>query len=260
MATAPAVNPSHKVVSHAEWIAARKDFLAKEKDFTHLRDEISRQRQELPWEKIEKNYVFEGPNGKVSLAQLFGTKSQLIVYHFMFGPEWSEGCPGCSYLGDHFDGGLAHLAARDVAFVAISRGPLAKLEAFKKRMGWNFNWVSSAASDFNFDYKVSFTKEQIEKGETNYNFEAKKIKEEELPGASCFYKDEAGNIYHTYSSYGRGLDQMINAYNWLDIAPKGRDEANIKPPMSWVRHHDKYPESVLAGKDSTSACCHHENP
>ena len=257
MATAPATRPSPKVVSHSDWIAARTQFLAKEKEFSHLRDEISRQRQALPWEKVEKNYTFDGPNGKVTLAELFGNKSQLIVYHFMFGPEWTEGCPGCSFLGDHFDGSLAHLAARDVAFVAVSRAPLAKLEAFKKRMGWNFNWVSSNASDFNFDYNVSFTKEQIEKGDTHYNYEQKKIKEEELPGASCFYKDEAGNIFHTYSSYGRGLDQMINAYNWLDIAPKGRDEATIKPPMSWVRHHDKYPQSTQpAAKDA--GCCHHE--
>jgi predicted dithiol-disulfide oxidoreductase (DUF899 family) len=254
MATASVSKQNSKVVSHAKWVAASKQFLAKEKEFSHLRDEISRQRQDLPWEKVQKNYVFEGPNGNVSLADLFGNKSQLIVYHFMFGPEWSEGCPGCSFLGDHFDGGLAHLAARDVAFVAISRAPLAKLEAFKKRMGWNFNWVSSNTSDFNFDYNVSFTPEQIAKSEGTYNFEPKKGKEEELPGASCFYKDEAGNIYHTYSSFGRGLDQMINTYNWLDIAPKGRDEANIKPPMSWVRHHDKYPEAVLAG----STCCHHE--
>ena len=260
MATAPAVNPSHKVVSHAEWIAARKDFLAKEKDFTHLRDEISRQRQELPWEKVEKNYVFEGPNGKVSLAELFGTKSQLIVYHFMFGPEWKEGCPSCSYLGDHFDGAsrtsrTRRCVRRDFA------GPSRQDRSLQETHGLEFQlgFVRSAAISTSTTTFPS-RRNKREAARSNYNYEMPSFQTKKLPGASCFYKDEAGNIYHTYSSYGRGLDQMISAYNWLDIAPKGRDEANIKPPMSWVRHHDKYPESVLAGKDSTSACCHHENP
>ena len=247
MATASSKIENPKVVSPAEWLAARKEFLAKEKEFTHLRDELSRRRLELPWEKVEKNYVFEGPNGKVSLAELFGNKSQLIVYHFMLGPTWTEGCPGCSFLADHFDGSLPHIAARDVAFVAVSRGPLAQIEIFKKRMGWGFRWVSSSANDFNFDYHVSFLKGDAANGEIYYNYATQKSGAEEMPGASCFYKDAAGNIFHTYSSYGRGLEAMIGAYDWLDIAPKGRDEASLKPPMSWVRHHDKYVDASIAG-------------
>ena len=259
MATAPAVNPSNKVVSHSEWLAARKEFLAKEKQLTRLRDEIARQRQQLPWEKVEKNYVFDSPSGKVTLADLFGDKSQLIVYHFMFAPDWAEGCRGCSYISDHVAGSLPHLAARDVAYVAVSRAPLSKLEEFKKRMGWNFNWVSSNTTNFNYDYNVSFTKEQVDNGTTGYNFGTQRFPEVEGPGASCFIKDEAGNIFHTYSSFGRGLDGMINAYNWLDITPKGRDEANIMPPMAWVKHHDKYPQSnQQAASTKDPGCCHHE--
>ena len=171
---------------------------------------------------------------------------ELIVYHFMLGPTWTEGCPGCSFLADHFDGSLPHLAARDVAFVAVSRGPLAQIETFKKRMGWGFRWVSSSANDFNFDYHVSFSKGDATNGEIYYNYATQKAGAEELPGASCFYKDAAGNIFHTYSSFGRGLEAMIGAYDWLDIAPKGRDEAGLKSPMSWVRHHDKYVDAPIA--------------
>ncbi len=238
MATSAA--PGKKVVSHNEWIAARTAFLKKEKEFTRLRDELSKQRRELPWEKVEKNYVFEGPNGKVTLSDLFEGRSQLIVYHFMFGPNWTEGCPSCSYLGDHFDGMLPHINARDITFTAISRGPMPQIAAFKKRMGWKFNWVSSYGTDFNFDYHVSFTPEERAKGKMQYNYSETNFPSEEGPGASAFYKDEAGNIFHTYSTFARGLDIFLGAYNFMDIAPKGRNEEGLAHTMAWVRHHDKY--------------------
>jgi predicted dithiol-disulfide oxidoreductase (DUF899 family) len=235
-----------KVVSQTEWLAARKELLRKEKEFTRLRDELSRQRRELPWEKVEKQYVFDGPDGKESLADLFGGKSQLMVYHFMFGPDWPEGCPSCSFLADHFDGSVPHLAARDVRLVVVSRAPLAKIEAFKKRMGWHFKWISSHENDFNSDYHVSITKEEMAKGPTYYNYALQQFPSEERPGASAFYKDGTGNVFHTYSTYGRGLDMLIGAYNWLDMAPKGRDEEGIQPhAMAWVRHHDKYVDNKL---------------
>ena len=238
MATSAAA--SKKVVSHNDWVAARTAFLKKEKEFSKLRDELSKQRRELPWEKVEKNYVFDGPNGKVTLADLFDGRSQLIVYHFMFGPNWAEGCPSCSYLGDHFDGMLPHINARDVTFTAISRGPLPQIAAFKKRMGWKFNWVSSYETDFNYDYHVSFAPEERAKGKVQYNYSETNFPSEEGPGASVFFKDAAGNIFHTYSTFGRGLDIFLGAYNFLDIAPKGRDEEGLAHTMAWVRHHDKY--------------------
>jgi predicted dithiol-disulfide oxidoreductase (DUF899 family) len=247
-----------KLASPAEWLAARLELLRKEKEFSKLRDELSRKRRELPWEKIEKQYVFDGPNGKESLADLFASRSQLIIYHFMLGPGWAEGCPGCSLLADHFDGSIAHLNARDVTFVAVSRGTLAEITAFKKRMGWNFKWVSSNATDFNRDYDVSFSKEELAKGEVYYNYEKQPFPKEEGPGASVFFKDAAGNIFHTYSSYGRGLDMMIGAYNWLDLAPKGRDEEGLPAPMAWVRHHDKYVSSKTPQAMDGSCCEHHK--
>ena len=195
-----------KVVSHDEWLTARKHFLAQEKEFTHLRDELSRKRRELPWEAVEKPYTFEGSNGKQTLADLFAGRSQLVVYHFMFGPGWSEGCKSCSYLADHFDGMAIHLAHRDVTFTAISRAPITEIEAFKKRMGWRFRWVSSFGSDFNYDYHVSFTPEEQAKGKVEYNYEQTTFPSEEGPGLSVFYKDESGQVFHTYSSYARGLD------------------------------------------------------
>jgi predicted dithiol-disulfide oxidoreductase (DUF899 family) len=238
-----------KVVSHAEWIAARKDFLKKEKELTHLRDELSRQRLELPWEKVEKHYVFEDPSGKVALADLFRGKSQLIIYHFMFGPDWQEGCPSCSLLGDHFDGSIPHLQERDVTLAAVSRAPMAKIAEFKKRMGWKFPWVSSHGSDFNYDFHVSFTKDQMANGTVEYNYEKAPFPSAEAPGASVFYKDADGTIFHTYSSFARGLDSFIGAYNFLDIAPKGRDEGGLPFSMGWVRHHDRYEDKVLADAD-----------
>lgn len=232
--------PSHKVVSREEWLEARKAHLAKEKDFTRLRDELSRQRRELPWVRVEKRYVFDGPGGKETLADLFGGRSQLIVYHFMFGPGWEQGCPSCSFLSDHIDGALVHLAHRDVTLVAVSRAPLSQIEAFKKRMGWRFKWVSSSGSDFNYDYHVSFTKEEMAKGKVYYNYDLGEFDGEEAPGTSVFYKDGTGAIFHTYSSYARGLDMLVGAYNYLDLVPKGRDEAELPWTMAWVRHHDRY--------------------
>jgi predicted dithiol-disulfide oxidoreductase (DUF899 family) len=232
-----------KVVSSSEWLAARKALLAKEKEFTRQRDEIARLRRELPWERVEKNHVFDGPGGKAKLSDLFGDRSQLVVYHFMLGPGWTEGCPSCSYLADHFDGMLPHLAARDIRFVAISRAPLAEIEAFKRRMGWKFPWYSSNATDFNFDHQVSKRPDEAGKNEVYYNYAMQKFPAEERPGASVFYKDADGNVYHTYSAYGRGLDILIGTYNWIDLTPKGRDESGLNFPMAWIRHHDKYDAS-----------------
>jgi predicted dithiol-disulfide oxidoreductase (DUF899 family) len=255
MATTATKVQGSKVVSHTEWLAARKKFLAREKELTRLRDDISKQRRELPWEKVDKDYVFDGPNGKERLADLFAGKSQLIVYHFMLGPEWAEGCPSCSMLADHFDGSIPHLNERDVTFLAVSRAPLAQIDTFKKRMGWQFKWVSSNGNDFNRDYQVSFTKDEMAKGPVEYNYTSQPFPSEEAPGASVFFKDEAGNIYHTYSTYGRGLDGMLNVYNWLDLAPKGRDEAGLSFSMAWVKHHDKY--NASAAKKDSSCCEHH---
>lgn len=232
-----------KVVSREEWLEARKVLLAKERALSRQRDELARHRRELPSVRIEKDYVFEGPDGRASLADLFGARSQLIVYHFMFGPGWAQGCPSCSYLCDHVDGALPHLAARDVSFVAVSRAPLAQIQAFQQRMGWRFRWVSSHGNDFNYDFHVSSTAEERARGRMSYNYGEMEFSGEELPGASAFYKDAQGSVFHTYSSYARGLDLMIGAYNWLDIAPKGRDEDGLKHTMSWVRHHDKYDET-----------------
>jgi predicted dithiol-disulfide oxidoreductase (DUF899 family) len=242
MATSKMEVPHLKVVSSAEWLAARKEHLAKEKEFTRLRDELSRQRRELPWEKVDKQYVFDGPSGKETLTDLFGKRSQLIVYHFMLGPGWKEGCPSCSYLADHFDGAAIHLANRDVSLAVISRAPLAEIESFKKRMGWRFKWVSSFGNDFNYDYHVSFTKDQKTNGKVFYNYDLTEFPSEEAPGASVFYKNDAGEVFHTYSTYARGLDILVGTYNFLDLAPKGRDEAGLAHTMAWVRHHDRYTE------------------
>jgi len=250
----------HKIVPRDEWIAARKAHLAEEKAFTRARDALSKKRRELPWERAEKTYVFDGPGGKQTLADLFGGKSQLIVYHFMLGPGWEAGCPSCSYLADHFDGAAMHLAQRDVAFVVVSRAPLPEIEKFKARMGWKFKWVSSFGSDFNFDYQVSATPEQKAAGKVMYNYEMTEFPSDELPGASVFFKNETGEIFHTYSSYGRGLDMFIGAYHFLDIAPRGRDEDGLAFSMAWVRHHDKYEGAVVDTKASyqkpkSASCC-----
>jgi predicted dithiol-disulfide oxidoreductase (DUF899 family) len=242
---------THKVVSHDEWIAARKAYLTEEKAFTRARDALARKRRDLPWEKVEKNYLFDTPRGKQSLADLFGGKSQLIVYHFMLGPGWEAGCPNCSYLADHFDGPAIHLAQRDVSFVVISRAPLAEIEAFQRRMGWRFKWLSSFGSDFNQDYQVSLTPQEKAGGKVFYNYEfIESFPSEERPGASVFYKNAAGEIFHTYSTYGRGLDILIGTYHFLDLAPKGRDEDGLAWSMAWVRHHDRYEGAVIDAKAS----------
>jgi predicted dithiol-disulfide oxidoreductase (DUF899 family) len=242
---------THKVVSREAWLAARKALLAKEKELTRARDRMSAERRALPWVKVDKTYVFDTADGKKTLADLFGTRSQLIVYHFMLGPGWEEGCPSCSLLADHFDGAIIHLANRDVAFVAVSRAPLSEIAAFKKRMGWRFRWVSSFGSDFNFDYHVSFREDEVG-AEGDYNYEREEISSDEMPGLSVFYKDAKGDVFHTYSAYARGLDHLIGAYSFLDLAPKGRDEADLPWTMSWVRHHDRYEDAAEA--DSYSCC------
>lgn len=229
-----------KVVSHEEWVEARKALLEREKDFTRARDALSRERRQLPWENVEKDYVFEGPEGEVSLSDLFAGRSQLIVYHFMYGPDWDAGCKSCSFLADHFNPAVIHLKARDVSMVAVSKAPLDKLEAFRKRMGWNFKWVSSHANDFNRDYHVSFTEDEIERGDAYYNYRPQSFPSTEAPGASVFFKEGDGAIYHTYSVYQRGLDMFITAYHYLDIVPKGRDEDGLAYTMEWVRLHDEY--------------------
>jgi len=259
MATATLVTTTetqnHKVVSQEEWVATRKELLRKEKEFTRQRDELSRQRRELPWVKVEKNYVFDGPKGKTSLADLFEGRSQLIVYHFMFGPGWEQGCPSCSFVADHFNSIIVHLNARDVSMAAVSRAPLEELQPFQKRMDWSFKWVSSFDNDFNRDFHVSFTKDEMAKGKVYYNYGMMEFPSEEAPGVSVFYKDRAGNIFHTYSTYTRGLDILLGAYNYLDMTPKGRDEEGLAQGMAWVRHHDRY----APAKESAASCCSGES-
>jgi predicted dithiol-disulfide oxidoreductase (DUF899 family) len=253
----------YKVVSHEEWIAARKELLAREKESTRLRDQLSAERRKLPWVKVEKQYVFDGPTGKVTLADLFDGRSQLFVKHFMLGPGWKEGCVGCSFEVDHIEGALVHLEHHDVTYVAISRAPLTEIEAFKKRMGWRFRWVSSSGNNFNYDYHVSFTKEQIAQGKVNYNYTMTEASIEELSGISVFYKDEAGAIFHTYSAYGRGGEELLGTYMVLDLTPKGRHETGPNYDLTdWVRHHDRYDEGGLvdstgryvSAKGSASCC------
>jgi predicted dithiol-disulfide oxidoreductase (DUF899 family) len=231
---------SHPVVSRDEWLAARKRHLIKEKEFTRLRDELSRQRRELPWVRVEKEYVFDGPDGKKTLSQLFQGRSQLVVYHFMFGPTWEQGCKSCSFWADNFTGIVVHLNHRDVSLVAVSRTPLEKLEAFRRRMGWTFKWVSSFGNEFNNDFHVSFAPEELAKGAVYYNYDIKKIPSDEAHGISVFYKNAKGEVFHTYSCYARGVDMLNVAYHYLDLVPKGRDEAELRFSMEWVRHHDRY--------------------
>jgi len=228
-----------EIVSEADWLVARKDLLTREKEFSRQRDALSAARHSLPWVKIDKKYVFDGPKGKETLAELFDGRSQLIVYHFMFGPDWEEGCKSCSYLADHFDGANWHLPNRDVTFVAVSRAPLAEIEPYKKRLGWRFKWRSSHGSDFNFDYHVSATEDEKAKGKMFYNYKMDELMSDEMPGLSVFYKNENGEVFHTYSTYARGLDMLVGTYNFLDLVPKGRDE-NSDSTMDWVRRHDRY--------------------
>ena len=247
---------NHQVVSKDRWIAERTKLLAREKELTRLRDQIARERRVLPWVRIEKNYVFDTPEGRRTLAELFEGRRQLLVQHFMLGPGWEHGCKSCSFMADHTDGMNVHLAHRDVAFVAISRAPLAEIERFRQRMGWQFKWVSSNATDFNYDFGVSFTPEQVAKGNLGYNYGTSPHANDELPGVSVFYKDEAGDIFHTYSTYGRGVEVMMGTYNMLDLTPKGRDEREGHG-MEWVRHHDRYEPAPMT-KPAAGSC--HASP
>lgn len=230
----------HKVISPKDWLAARKRLLIKEKKFSKLRDQLNRERRELPWVRVDKEYVFAGPDGRETLAQLFAGKSQLIVYHFMFGPGWREGCPHCSFWADHYDSVNLHIGQRDTTLVVISRAPWKEIEPFKKRMGWRFKWLSSHGNDFNFDFHVSFTPEEIKSGKLFYNYADLEMDMDEREGVSAFYQDRQGNIYHTYSAYARGIDLLNTTYNFLDLTARGRDE-NPERAQDWVRFHDKYP-------------------
>lgn len=247
----------HQVVSREAWVAARKAHLAREKEFTRQRDALSAERRALPWVRVEKEYVFEGANGRRTLAELFGANSQLVIYHFMFGPGWKEGCPGCSFLADHFDGANQHLKHHDVSLVVVSHAPYAEFEPFRKRMGWDFDWVSSSGSDFNADFHVSPSPEEKAAGRYEYNYEIHDGEGGEMPGFSVFYRNDQGEIFHTYSTYARGGDLMIGAYNFLDMTPKGRNEQEI---MDWMRHHDRYEEKPQAGAGAVpvtavASCC-----
>jgi predicted dithiol-disulfide oxidoreductase (DUF899 family) len=231
----------HAVVSRDEWLAARTEHLRREKEFSKLRDQLSAERRALPWVRVDTTYTFDTPDGPRTLADLFDGRGQLIVYHFMFGPGWEEGCRSCSLVSDHFDGATVHLAQRDITLVAVSRAPLDQIEAFRGRMGWRFRWVSSYGSDFNHDHHVSFTDQDRAAGEVDYNFGRRRFTSDELPGLSVFTRDENGDVLHTYSTYARGLDMLVGAYNLMDLVPKGRDEDALDFTMAWVRHHDRYP-------------------
>jgi len=238
-----------RIVSQEEWLTARKQLLVKEKEFTRLRDQLNEERHNLPWVKIEKRYEFDTPNGRQTLADLFDGRSQLVVKHFMFGPDWTDGCVGCSFEMDHMDGVVVHLEHHDVTYIAVSRAPLSRLEAFRQRMGWRFKWVSSYGSDFNYDFHVSFRPDEIASGKAYYNYEQRDVGIDELSGRSVFYRDVAGDVFHTYSSFARGGELGLGAYAVLDITPKGRNETINGNMTDWVRHHDRY-------DDSGGACCH----
>ena len=253
---------NHAVVSRDTWLAGRKTLLAQEKELTRLRDQVARERRALPWVHIDKNYVFDTPEGKRSLADLFEGRRQLMVQHFMFGPGWEQGCPSCSFMADHIDGMKIHLDQRDLSFVAVSRATLPEIERFRRRMGWQFNWVSSSGSDFNYDFHVSFSPEDRVDGTVHYNYGMVEFPAEEAPGISLFYKDGDGQIFHTYSTYGRGVEVMMGAYNLLDLTPQGRAEHDGFYKMDWVRHHDRYgaasaftPAPVAAAAETASASC-----
>ena len=247
---------NHPVVSPDRWIAERKALLVREKELTRLQDEIARQRRALPWERIDKAYTFDTPEGRRTLADLFEGRSQLMVQHFMLGPGWEQGCPSCSFMADHTGGMKIHLEHRDITVVAISRATLPEIERFRQRMGWQFKWVSSNGNDFNYDFHVSFTPEELARGEVYYNFGMTAFPAEEAPGISLFYKNDAGEVFHTYSTFGRGVEVMMGTYNMLDLAPKGRDERDVPYKMEWVRHHDRYEPAPIA-KAAGSCCAAH---
>lgn len=247
---------NHSIVSRDRWIAERKTLLAREKELTRLRDQIARERRALPWVRVEKDYVFDTPEGPRTLAELFEGRRQLLVQHFMFAPGWEEGCKSCSYMADHNDGANVHLAQRDVTLLAVSRAPLADIERFRRRMGWQFKWVSSHGSDFNHDFGVSFTPQEMASGKVDYNYGIQPFPHEEAPGISVFYKDDAGDVFHTYSTYGRGVEVMMGTYNLLDLTPKGRDEGRLSYTMEWVRHHDRYqPQPPAKAAPAAGSCC-----
>ena len=241
----------HRIVTREEWLEERRKHLEHEKDLTRMQEALATERRGLPWVKIDTPYTFDGPDGRETLAQLFAGKRQLIVNHFMFGPGWGEGCVGCSFGADHVDAALPHLLQRDVNYVAVSRAPLAEIERFRHRMGWQFPWVSSHGSDFNHDFHVSFTEKELARGDVDYNYVRQHFPSAEAPGISVFYRDADGTVFHTYSTYGRGVEVMMGTYALLDLAPKGRDEEGLEHTMAWVRHHDKYASQPQGG-----ACCH----
>lgn len=247
----------HPVVSDEQWLEERQKLLAREKELTHLRDRIAFARRALPWRRIARNYVFDTPEGKRTLAELFEGRRQLIVQHFMLGPGWEQGCPSCSFMADHTDGMNIHLQQRDITFVAVSRAPLADIRRFRQRMGWQFRWVSSHGSDFNHDFAVSFTQEELASGEVYYNYAKRPFPAEEAPGISVFYKDDAGEVFHTYSTFGRGVEAMMGAYLLIDLAPKGRDERPAPHMMDWIRHHDRYESAPQARTAAATAGCSH---
>lgn len=231
----------HRVVSREEWLVARRKLLEREKELTRQRDAISAERRRLPWVRVEKPYRFDTTEGSQSLADLFGDRSQLLIHHFMMAPGWGQGCVGCSFKADHVDGALVHLAQRDVSFVRVSRAPLAEIQAFNRRMGWHAKWVSSHGSDFNYDFEVSFRKEDIERGTASYNYKVGNVPVEDLPGVSVFYRDGGGEVFHTYSTFARGGEPALTTYFYLDLLPKGREENTGRGNLSdWVRHHDRY--------------------
>ena len=242
---------THPVVSKDEWLAARNALLADEKAFTHARDALVAKRQALPWERVDKTYTFDTAHGARTLADLFDARSQLLVYHFMLGPDWEEGCVGCSFVSDHIDGALPHLLHHDVSYVAVSRAPLAKIETFRQRMGWRFPWVSSYGSDFNFDFHVSFTEADKARGKVDYNYEQQDYLSDEMPGVSAFCRDDDGSVYHTYSAYARGVEAVLGTYALLELTAKGRNETSGM--RDWLRHHDRY------DGDAPHACCAHGN-
>ena len=242
---------THAIVSHQQWLDARRDLLAAEKDLTHRAAQVADLRRRLPWVRVEAEYVFDGPEGPVTLSDLFQGRRQLLVQHFMLGPGWEQGCKSCSFMADHADGMLVHLAHRDTSFVAVSRAPLEEIERFRERMGWQFPWVASHGNGFNRDFRVSFTPEDIASGSIDYNFTRQSRAGSEMPGVSVFFKDEDGGVYHTYSAYGRGVEVMMGTYRMLDLTPKGRDEEGLDFTMQWVRHHDRYEQEPMA---KTASC------
>ena len=250
------MNPlTHPVVSRDRWIAEREKLLASEKEFTRLHDRIARERRALPWVHVDKDYVFDTVDGPRTLADLFDGRSQLMVQHFMFAPGWEQGCKSCSYMADHNDGAIPHMAQRDTSFVVVSRAPLADIQRFRQRMGWKFDWVSSHGTDFNHDFGVSFSQDEMSAGKVRYNYIVQPFPHEEAPGISVFYRDLAGEVFHTYSRYGRGVEVMMHTYALLDLTPKGRDEDALDYPMAWVRRHDRYETQAVVKAAATAACC-----